>query len=52
MPATDLLTTPIESVLLCIFIIFNWFLKWDIFNQSKFHLICELIDVFKKENYA
>ena len=24
-------------------------LKWDISEQDKFHLICELIDVFKKE---
>ena len=24
-------------------------LKWDISEKDKFHLICELIDVFKKE---
>ena len=25
-------------------------LKWNISEQDKFHLICELIDVFKKED--
>lgn len=27
----------------------NGLLKWDISEKDKFHLICELIDVFKKE---
>ena len=25
-------------------------LKWDISEQDKFHLICEIIDVFKKDD--